>query len=479
MSLQEKAVNGVIWNTISRFSSYGLEFVIGIFLARILGPKDFGVIASITVIIALLEVFINSGYSQALIRERQFDQIAFSTVFWFNLLIGLLVYAIIYFSSNIISVFFNTGNIAYYIQALSLTLIINSISLIQRTILTRDINFKKQTFIAVISTIVAGICALVLAVRGYGVWSLVFKILVFRSVECVLLWTSTRWYPILKFSLNHLKTLTKFASKLLISGLIDVSLKNINYIVVSKFLSVTTLGFYTRAEMFKNLPSQNLTSIMTTVSYPALSVVQDDKEKLTKGFEKVFTLTYYISCLLMFTLLGVSSTLVLSMLGDKWEGSIPLLQLLCLVGLFNPINSLCGNLLNVVGKSNIYLNLQVVANILLIPSIFFGVLFGIEYLIIGNLVSCIFMYLLFGHYTAKFVDYTLNKQLIDVGKNLIFGIILCISLLLFGHFLNIPNVYILIIQFGFALLFFFISGEVMKIKEYMYIKNLILRKYGK
>lgn len=477
MSLREKAITGAVWNAISRFSSYGLEFIIGVILARILSPEDFGIIASITVIIAFLEVFINSGYSQALIRQKEFDNISFSTVFWFNLLIGIFVYILIYFTAPQISYFFTTGDITRYIQVLSITLLINSVSLIQRTILTKNINFKKQTIIAVISTIISGILAITLAVNGYGIWSLVFKIVLFRLVESILLWTMTHWKPLFNFSITRFKTLTIFASRLLISGVIDVVFKNINYIIISKYFSAKTLGFYTRAEMFKNLPSQNLTAIMTTVSYPTLSAIQDDRSKLTQGFVKVFTITYYISSILMFTLLGVSENLILTLLGDKWEEAVLILQLLCLVGLFNPINSLCGNLLNVVGRSNIYLNLQIISNVLLVPAIIIGVLYGINSLIISNLVISIGMYFFFGYHSSRFIDYSLKSQLLDVGGKLIYGLILCLCLLSISFFINLSPILLLILQGIFTLIYILGIGEFFKVKEYIYLKQL-LKRYG-
>lgn len=478
MELKDKALNGVFWNLIAKFGNYGLEFIIGIILARILSPDKFGVIASITVIIAFLEVFINSGFSQALIREKIIDKKVFSTIFWFNLFLGIIVYFILYLFAPFLSSFFNTGDITSYIQILGLVLIINSISLIQRTILTKEINFKKQTFISIISTLVSGISAIVLALNGFGIWSLVLKIVLFRLTEGVLLWIVNKWKPIFTFQIVELRRLSVFASKLLISGTIDVLFKNINYIFVSKVFSAKTLGFFTRAEMFKNLPSQNLTSVITTVSYPVLIEIKDERIKLTNAFTKIFGVTYYISAISMLILLGVSKNLILMLLGEKWLGSVVLLQLLCLIGLFNPINSLCGNLLNVVGRSDIYMKLQIISNILLIPSLIAGYFYGIIFLVISNLIATVVIYFLFGKFSSKFIDFTFGNQLKIILKMILLGGVLAI-ILLFIQELNLEVHLGFLIQIIFSILYIIFISEAFKIKEYLILKGSIIKKiYG-
>lgn len=475
MSLRAKAETAVLWNTISRFSNYGLEFVIGIILARLLAPENFGMIASITVVLAFLEVFINSGFSQALIRQEGTNFNLYSTIFWFNLLIGIIVYIVLYLTAPLLSVFLNNVNLSAFIQVLGITLIINSVSLIQRTILTKEINFKKQTIITIVATVIAGSVSIVMAYSGFGVWSLVGKILVFRFVEAMLLWLTNKWKPGFVFDVKGFKKLLPFASNLLASGAIDVLFKNINYIMVSKYFSARVLGLYTRAEMFKNLPSQNLTAIVTSVSYPVLSNLHNDKEKLTNAFIQVYTVTYFVTSICMFTLIGIADSLILTLVGEKWSDAIILLKLLCLIGLFNPINSLLANLLNIVGRSDIYLRLQFISNILLIPALIIGIYFGINILILGNLICTIIMFLLFSFHGSKFVDFGLKNQLLCLSKNFLIGSGLVIVNYGLYYFLDYSLLWVLIIQVLSSLVYLLVISEVFKLKEYLYLKNLAHR----
>ena len=271
MGLKEQAISGVLWNSVGKLLGMGIEIIVGIILARILTPKEFGLIGTITVIITLSQVFINSGFSQALIRKQNCTQEDYSTAFFFNLAIGIIFFVILFLASGFISRFYNKPELKPLVQVLGIGLIISSFTLVQSAKLIRRIDFKLQTKISVIASIISGFIAVIMAVKGIGVWSLVVKTLFNQAINSILLWYWNRWKPDLVFSVASFKELFSFGSKLLLSGLIGTFFNNIYYIVIGKYFTAADLGFYTRAELFKNLPSQNISDIMTNVSYPVLS----------------------------------------------------------------------------------------------------------------------------------------------------------------------------------------------------------------
>ena len=245
MSLKQKAVSGLLWSFIDSSARLGIQFIIGIILARLLSPKEFGLVGMLTIFIAVSQSFIDSGFSQALIRKKDPSQEDYSTVFYFNMATAIICFFILFFCSGLISRFFKEPQLKPLVQVLGLSLVINAFAIIQQTILTRRIDFKLQTKISVISSILSGIVAVWMAFAGYGVWSLVIKTLTMYAITSILLWSWNRWRPVLVFSIHSFKELFSFGSNLLISGLIDTIFRNVYYLVIGKSFSAQELGYYT------------------------------------------------------------------------------------------------------------------------------------------------------------------------------------------------------------------------------------------
>lgn len=338
MSLKKLAIDAVIWNSIGNFATLGIEFIVGIVLARLLTPREFGLIATIMVVINISQLFINSGFSQAIIRKSDCTQIDYSTVFFFNLATGILLFLILLIVAGPISTFFNNPELKRLIQFLGFVLIIGSFSLIQQAKLIRRIDFKLQTKISLTASVLSGAIAIALAFKGFGVWSLVVKTLANQGFTTILLWFFNPWKPDLIFNLESFRELFGFGSKLLISGLIGTILSNIYYAVIAKYYSAADLGYYSRAELFKNLPSQNATSIVTSVSFPVLSKVQDNRELFLEGSRKIITTTFFIMSILMFGLAAISDSLIITLIGNQWKQSVIYLQMLLLCRTYAPIN---------------------------------------------------------------------------------------------------------------------------------------------
>jgi len=483
MSLKQKTISAMIWSFVDNFSLQGINFIVGIILARLLSPKEFGLVGLLAVFIAISQSFIDSGFSSALIRKKNSTEMDHNTVFYFNLALALIIYTILFFSSPYISNFFKEPQLETLVKVLSLNLIISSAFLIQNTILTKNINFKLKTKISIASTIFSGIIAIYMAYVDFGVWSLVAKSISASLLSCLLFWLYNGWRPALVFSIQSLRELFGFGSKLLISGLIDNIYQNINKLVVAKFYSTEDLGFYNNADQFKKLPAENLTSIVQRVSYPVLTELQNDNEKLKKAFIRLISTIMFLSFFMMFTMSAVSNSLIATVLGAKWEQSADLLFWLCFAGSLYPLHALNLNVLNVKGRSDLFLKLEIIKKIIAIPTIMIGVFYGVKALIIASIFQSVIAYFINSYYTVKLINYPVKEQLFDIMPAFLISVATAIPVWLLGFWLenyaNLSQLIILIIQLTFSIIFFLILAELSKNKSYNEIKVILLARMHK
>jgi len=284
-SLKQKTISGLTWSFIDSIANQGISFIIGIILARLLTPKEFGLIGMLTIFIAISQSFINSGFSTALIRKQDCTSVDYSTVFYFNIVVGVF-FTFCYFRAPTPLAFFHEPVLEALVRVLGLVLIINSFTIIQSTILTKRIDFKLQAKISIIASLLSGIVAINMAYTGWGVWSLVALTLLKYAISSLLLWYWNNWTPVWHFSKKSFKELFLFGNKLLVSGLIDTIYRNIYYVIIGKYFSAAELGYYTRAEQFQSLPSSHLQGIIDRVSYPVLSSIQNDILRLKETYKR-------------------------------------------------------------------------------------------------------------------------------------------------------------------------------------------------
>ena len=304
--LKQKTIIGLFWSFLDSFSNQGVQFLVGIILARLLSPIEFGLIGMLTIFISISQSFIDSGFSRALIRKKNCTDTDYSTIFYFNLIIAVFFYFLLYIFANDIGSFFNEPKLETLLKILGIGLIFNAFGIIQRTILVKKINFKLQTKISLISSIGSGIIAISMAMFGFGVWSLVALTIARFGLNSVFLWILSKWKPILVFSMKSFKELFSFGSKLLLSGLIDTIYNNVFYLIIGKYYSAAELGFYSRADQFQALPSQNLTGMISKVTYPVLSSIQDDIPNLKLAYQRIVRSTMFIAFILMIGMAAVA-----------------------------------------------------------------------------------------------------------------------------------------------------------------------------
>jgi teichuronic acid exporter len=479
MTLKEKTVNGLLWSFIDSFANQGVQFIIGIVLARLLSPREFGLIGMLTIFIAISQSFIDSGFANALIRKKDCTQADFSTVFFFNLLIGLFFYIVLFFSAPGISIFFKEPQLKGLLQVLGLGLIINSFTVIQQTILVKRIDFKLQTRISIISAIASGIIGIGMAYLGYGVWSLVFRTLTGFFFTSFLLWLWNNWKPTFVFSTQSFHELFRFGSKLLASGLIETAYKNINYFIIGKYFSAQELGMYTRADQFKSIPSQNITTTIGRVTYPVLASIQNDMPRLKSSYQKLIRSTMFISFFIMLGMAAVAKPMILTLIGQKWLPAVAYLQLLCFVGMTYPLHALNLNMLNVQGRSDLFLKLEIIKKILAVPIIILAIFCGIKIMICGMIVNSIIAYYLNGYWSGKMIGYSVKKQLSDIAPSFLLALIVNGIVFSFNYIIFFSPVILLCVQISVGAVLTIIICEFLKFKDYLYIKTVILEKIMK
>ena len=354
MSFKQKTLNGLIWSSLDNLILLGVNFITGIVLARLLSPREFGLIGMTTIFIALGQSLADSGFGHALIRKKECTQADYSTVFFFNIAVGVFWYLLLVSLATTVATFFHEPQLKPLLPILGLGVILNTLSLIQTTLLTKRVDFKLQARISGVSSILSGVIGLVFAFKGYGVWSLVALTLSKNALNTLFLWLWNGWKPSLIFDIYSFKEMFGFGSKLLGAGLIDTAYRNIYLAVIGKYFSAIELGYYTRADAFNQLPSQNITSVIQRVSFPVLSSIREDIPKLKAGYKKLIKSTMLISFVLMIGMSAVAKPLVLALIGEKWLVSAEYLQLLCFVGMFYPLHALNLNILNVLGRSDLF-----------------------------------------------------------------------------------------------------------------------------
>lgn len=471
--LKQKTIKGVGWSFADNIASQGITFLVGLILARLLSPDEFGLIGMITIFIAISTSFVDSGFSSALIRKINVRDIDYNTVFYFNLGVGTLFYFLLFAASPLIGQFFDEYQLVSITRLMGVILIINSIAIIQRTILVRKVDFKTQTKVSVISSIISGLIGIGLALLGYGVWSLVWQQISRQFINSLFLWLLNDWRPSLEFSIKSFKEMFGFGSKLLLSGLIDTVYKNIYYIVIGKFYSAAQLGQYTRAEQFNSIFSSNLTTVVQRVSFPVLSSIQDEEEKLRIAYRKVIKTTMLVTFSCMLGLAAIAKPLILFLIGAQWLEAVILLQIICFAGMLYPLHAINLNILQVKGRSDIFLKLEVIKKIIGVLPIVVGIFGGIKSMLVCSVITSFIAYLLNSYYSAELIGYSTKKQLFDILPTFLIAIAIAAIMWLFS-FLSLPYIIVLILQCTIGLGLAFIVYEKTKLEEYQEIKYILL-----
>lgn len=471
-SLKDKTVKGVGWSAVDNIAGHGVTFIVSVVLARILSPEHYGLIGIIAIFTAVCQTLINAGFTTALIRKKDATEDDYNTVFIVNLGMSILLYAIIFFCAPFIADFFHNEELIPLTRVSSLSMIIGALALVQQTRLTKRIDFKSQTKITITASVCSGIIGIVLALIGFGVWALVAQTLTSQIIRTSLLWVVNKWIPSLRFSSKSFHELFGFGWKMMVSAIIDTVWKELYQVVVGRFYSPATLGQYTRAKGFAQLLSNNLTSVIQRVTYPVLSNIQDEKERMVAAYRKIIKITMFVTAISMFFLGAISEPLLYCLIGPKWHEASVYLPLICISASTYPLQAINLNMLQVQGRSDLFLGLEIIKKTIAIGPLLIGAFIGILPMLYTNIIMSIIAYFLNSFYSGKMIGYSSWMQIKDVAPS--YGIATLVSLsVYFFKFLPITYWVILPLQLLLGTIVFFFINHIIKREEYVEILKIL------
>lgn len=434
-SLRDKTISGIFWSFLQQAGGRGISFLITIILARLLSPQDFGLIAILMIFIQISQTLVNGGFSLALIQKKEVDDEDYSSVFYINLVVSCAAYMIIYVTAPFIAVFYNQPILTLLLRILSLVFIINAFSYVQEAHLNKDLRFKTLMFIHLPSNIFGGAVSIGMAMLGFGVWSIVALQLVTRLAYAIQIWIYSKWKPLFSFNKHKAKNLFSFGYKLMISDIIHTIYTNIYIVIIGKFFPVSTVGYYQTAYTMVDAPSSTITGVLSGVTFPIFASIQDDTNKLKEGYRSIMQQVFFWICP-AFLLAGFLATPMFRFIfTDKWLPAVPYFQWLCVVGVFAPLIIYNLNIVNVIGRSDVFLKLELIRKAVSIIAIIIVIPYGIKALLIVQAASIIFTYFLFSFFAGRFIQYTMREQLQDIFPTLLLSFVIGVLVLVIDHYI--------------------------------------------
>ena len=454
-SLRKKTIRGTVWSGIDTIAGQGVTFLVGLVLARLLTPQEYGLIGYILIIVAILNSIVDSGFSNALIRKKDAAGIDYDTTFIFNMALSLLMAGVMIVTAGPVSRFLNEPE------------------LVPRTSLTKRVDFKTQTKVSLISSIASGAVGIGMAAGGMGVWSLVGQQISRQLLNTVFLWAFNRWLPRWRFSWESFRELFGFGWKLMVSGLIDTAWKEVYQLVIGKCYTTATLGQYTRGKQFSDIFSSNMTTVIQRVSYPVLSSVQDEKTRLKEGYRKIIRITMLLSFVLMFGLGAVAESLLHVLIGGQWAEAAGYLQIIVFTACLYPLHAINLNMLQVEGRSDLFLKLEIVKKIVAVGPILLGIFISIRWMLWSSVLVGIVSYFLNSYFSGKMIGYGSWAQLKDIAPS--FGVACVMMAAVYAlRLTGLSPLPLLIVQLAAGAGITIALCELLKLEEYYELKGIVL-----
>lgn len=478
MSLKKEAVSSFFWVLLQQFSGQFIGFFVSIILARLILPSEFGLIAMLTVFIGLGSTFISSGLTQSLIRTSDPTEKDYSSIFYFNIAMGGLMYLLIFICSPWIARFYDQPILAEMIRVYGLIFIVQSFGMVQLAQLTKDMRFKVQMVISIPSLIVGSVVGIVMAFNNYGVWSLVWSGLIQTVVSNIQLWFYSKWRPKNQFEWATLKKHWKYGYKLLLSGVLNTVFSNIYALIIGKFFLPAQVGFYQRAESLKQLPVANISNALNRVTFPLFAKIQDDNVRLKAAYKKILQMVLYLVAPILLIMAALGEPLFRFLFTEKWLPAVPYFQILCINGILYPIHDYNLNILTVKGFSGLFLKLEVVKVIMISVVILVSIQFGIFGLLIGSVFHSIAALVVNTYYSGKLIQYGVFQQLLDVLPTVIiaFGCGLSVYFIDQGLTYSINDFWRLLIGGSFGVVSYFCLTLIFKFDALIELKSILLKK---
>ena len=468
--MKDKRVSGFSWNFLENIATQGIQFIVGIVMARLLTPDDYGLIGILMVFISISTVIMDAGFIKAVMQKTDRTDDDFCTAFFFNMGAGLLLFLLLCLCSPLIAQFYEKPILSALTKVVALQLVINSILLVQRAKFTIALDFRTQAIIALTAALIQGAVGITMAYSGCGVWSIAWSGVAGATANCLLYWVLGKWRPKLRFSHASFKEMFSYGSKLLVSQLLDVTWKNIYPLIIGKRFPAAELGFYSRANHYVKLPSTTFSGVIERVTFPMLVEVKQDDATLHRQFSMLFKLSAYIFFPLMAGFAILARPLIIEMLTAKWEPCIIYLQILCMGLILYPIHALNMNLLQVKGRSDLFLRVEIIKKAVDVTVLLITVTMGVKEMCIGLAVASYISWIINAYYTGKLINIGFLRQTVLVLPTALYTLLMwaCIE----GVKLLITN-YLLQLLVGIVVgvAVYYLSGRLLKSEELAFVER--------
>lgn len=473
MSSSKIVISNFIWRFAERCGAQLVTFVVSIVLARLLMPEDYGTVALVTVFTTIMQVFVDSGLGTALIQKKDADDLDFSSVFYFNFLVCIILYLVMFLAAPLIASFYNMPELTPIVRVISLTIIISGIKGVQQSYVSRNMLFKRFFYATLGGTIFSAILGIAMAYAGFGVWAIVAQQLSNTAIDTLILWITVKWRPKLIFSWVRLKGLLGFGWKMLCSALLDTGYNNLRNLLIGKLYSSSDLAFYNQGDKFPSLIVTNINSSINSVLLPAMSKEQDDKDRVKNMTRRSIMVSCYIMAPLMIGLACCAKNVVTIVLTEKWLSCVFFLQVFCVTYLFYPIHTANLNAIKALGRSDLFLKMEiwkkVVGMVLLLSTMFISVKAMAYSLLISTLTSMIIN----SWPNKKLLEYSFLEQMKDILPSICLAFGMGVAVYLIG-FLPVPTLPLLLIQVICGGMIYIVGSAIFRLEPYVYIKDMLL-----
>ena len=472
---KQNIFSNLIWRFLERTGAQVVQFVVAIVLARLLTPEDYGTIALITVFITIMNVFVDSGLGSALVQKKDADNIDFSTVFYTNIVFCLVLYALMFVASPYIASFYKNAELTAVIRVLSITILISGVKNIQQSYVSKTLQFRKFFFATLTGTVTAAVVGIWLAYNGAGVWALVAQQLINLTIDTILLWITVRWYPSFVFSFERLKALFSYGWKLLVSALLDTTYNNLRQLIIGKKYSSQDLAFYNKGNLFPQAIVGNINNAIDSVLLPVMSESQDDKERVKQMTRRAIKTSTYCIAPLMMGLAACAPVIVHLLLTDKWLSCVPYLRIFCITYMFFPIHTANLNAIKALGRSDLFLKLEIVKKIMGLTVLFSTMWFGVMVMAYSLLLTSFLGQIINSFPNKKLLNYGYLEQLKDILPGIALAVFMGV-LISFINLLPVVALLKLLVQIVCGIVVYTIGSALFRLESFNYLKSFVTEK---
>lgn len=477
-NLKQKAASGMVWTAVQKYSTMGIQFVSGIILARLLTPYDYGCIGMLAIFMVLAESFIDGGFGAALIQKKRPTQEDYSTIFWWNLGMAVLLYLVLYLCAPAIARFYNIPLLSSVLRVQGLILFIYAFNIVQRNQLRKRLNFKVLSIVSITTSIIALGITIVLAYKGFGVWALVAQGIITAAIPAIVFWFYIKWRPIFVFSWKSFKELFSFGFYMFLSHLLNSFGQQIQGLLIGKMYNPSTMGYYSKAHGVERIASNSISSVMTQVTYPLYVEAQDNKEMMINMIKRITVTLSYFTFPIMFILVLLAKPIFVLLYSERWVACVPYFQVLCLAGLANCLVSVNLQTISAIGKSKVMFVWTVVKRTVGIAAIVLGLMwFGMKGLLVGVIVNNYFSYFVNISLVSKYVGYKWSRQLLDLMPVTIASVIAAIVSYGCGYLLHLDMYPDGIVKLMVYLVIYLGWSFIFKPEAYTYSMSIIPAKF--